>query len=56
MDGLCRLRNIIVDVLLKPLKIICEHPQPGRLKVDATQIKFLRSWQAVSGADLPNER
>ena len=43
LDGVCRLRNVVVDVLRKPLKITCELHQPGRLKAAATQIKFLCS-------------
>ena len=56
LDGECRLRNVVADVLRKPLKIICELHQPGRLKVAAVQIKFLCSWQVVSGTGPPTDR
>ena len=56
LDVVCRLRNVVVDVLRKPLKMSCELHQPGRMKVAAVQIKFLCSWQAVSGADPPTDR
>ena len=54
LHGVCRLWNVVVDVLRKPLKITCELHQPGRLKAAATQIKFLCSWQVVHGAHPPN--
>ena len=56
LDGVCRLRNVVVDVLQKPLKMTCELHQAGRLKVAATQIKYLCSWQAVSSAHAPKEK
>ena len=44
LDVVCRLRNVVVDVLRKPLKMSCELHQPGRMQVAAVQFKFLCSW------------
>mmetsp|Transcript_8925 Transcript_8925/g.23350 ORF Transcript_8925/g.23350 Transcript_8925/m.23350 type:complete len:161 (+) Transcript_8925:43-525(+) len=46
LDVVCRLRNVVVDVLRKPMKMSCELHQPGRLVLAAFRIKFPCSWQA----------
>ena len=48
---MCRLRNIVADVLQEPLNIITELHEPGRLVIAAAQIKFSCCWQAVRSAD-----
>ena len=56
LDVVCRLRNVVVNVLRKPVKMSCELHQPGRLVLAAILIKFPCSWQAVSGAHPPKDR
>ena len=48
---MCRLRNIVADVLQEPLNIITELHEPGRLVIAAAQIKLSCCWQAVRSAD-----
>ena len=56
LDVVCRLRNVVVDVLRKPVKMSCELHQPGRLVLAAFRIKFPCSQQAVSGTHPPKDQ
>ena len=56
LDVVCRLRNVVVHVLQKPVKMSCELHQPGRLMLAAFRIKFPCSWQVMSGAHPPKDQ
>ena len=52
----CRLRNIIADVVREPLNIISQLHENGRRTLTATNINGLLYWRTVHGAELPTDR
>ena len=51
----CRLRNIIADVVREPLNIISQLHENGRRTLTATNINGLLYWRTVHSAELPTD-